>query len=358
MNDDFGCEPDVPLRSVSKISVVFNLKKSAGEGEPDDKYEEYDPLSTVESVAETIASFGFSVSLCEQDENFASRLQNQSPEFVANIAEGRGQGRGREAQVPCALESASIPFWGSDAVSMAMALDKLLTCRALAAEGIPVPFSASFRGNEDLASLPSLFGQFSRMVVKPRYEGSSKGIFSDSVAHSPLEAEKKIRRIWNRYDQPALLEEYLPGDEITVGITGNGNPSVAGMMKITPLQAREEFLYSLEEKRNYLERIRYEGPETIPPALRDQIGRCAVSAFSALELRDMARVDFRLGSDGIPRIIDINPLPGLSPLYSDLPILHRLSGGTYAGLIRSILMSAFRRCSLDCSPFAREADAS
>ena len=72
----------------------------------------------------------------------------------------------------------------------------------------------------------------------------------------------------------------------------------------------------------------------------------------------MARVDFRLDSDGIPRIIDINPLPGLSPLYSDLPILHRLSGGTYAGLIRSILMSAFRRCSLDCSPFAREADAS
>lgn len=221
-----------------------------------------------------------------------------------------------------------------------------------------MPFSASFRGSEDLAALPSLFGQFSRMVVKPRYEGSSKGIFSDSVAHSHREAEEKIRRIWNRYDQPALLEEYLPGDEITVGLTGNGNPSVAGMMKITPLQPREEFLYSLEEKRNYLERIRYDGPNTIPPALRNQIGRFAVSAFSALELRDMARVDFRLDDDGIPRIIDINPLPGLSPLYSDLPILHRLSGGTYSGLIRSILMSAFRRSSLDCSRFAREADAS
>ena len=129
-------------------------------------------------------------------------------------------------------------------------------------------------------------------------------------------------------------------------------------MKITPLQPREEFLYSLEEKRNYLERIRYDGPNTIPPALRNQIGRFAVSAFSALELRDMARVDFRLDDDGIPRIIDINPLPGLSPLYSDLPILHRLSGGTYSGLIRSILMSAFRRSSLDCSRFAREADAS
>ncbi len=139
------------------------------------------------------------------------------------------------------------------------------------------------------------------------------------------------------------MEEYLPGDEITVGIVGNGRPAVVGMMRIVPVEQREEFLYSLEEKRNYLERIRYEGPESIPPSLRDQVGRFALKAFQSLELRDMARVDFRLDSDGTPRIIDINPLPGLSPEYSDLPILHRLSGGEYNDLVRSILRSAFSR---------------
>jgi D-alanine-D-alanine ligase len=343
MNDEFSSEPEVPLRSVSSISVVYNLKKIPEKGEPDDKYEEYDPLSTVEAVADTIASFGFDVSLCEQDDEFHSRILKQEPDLVANIAEGRGSGRGREAQVPCFLESMSIPFWGSDGVSMAVALDKLLTSRTLASEGIPVPFSRSFRDAEELFALPGLFGLHSRYIVKPRFEGSSKGIFSDSVARSPEEAEERIRRIWRRYGQPALVEEYLPGEEVTVGIIGNDQPSVAGMMRISSVKPCEEFLYSLEEKRNYLENIRYDGPDTIPPSLQDQLGRLAVAAFRALELRDMARLDFRLDGDGIPRIIDVNPLPGLSPLYSDLPILHRLSGGNYRDLVGAVLRSALRR---------------
>lgn len=343
VNDEFSCDSDVPLRQISRISVVYNLKKTASPGEPDDKYEEYDPLSTVEALAGTIASLGFQVSLCEQDEFFHSRLLDQVPDFVANIAEGRGEGRGREAQVPCFLESLSLPFWGSDGASMAVALDKLLTSRTLAAEGVPVPFSLSFRREKDFSILPGLFVEFSRFVVKPRYEGSSKGVFTDSVAHSPLEAEELIRRVWSRYGQPALLEEYLPGAEITLGVLGNERPAVAGMMKISPITPREEFLYSLEEKRGYLERIRYEGPETIPLPLRDQLSRFALAAFQGLELRDMARVDFRLDEDGAPRIIDVNPLPGLSPLYSDLPILYGLSGGEYPQLIRSILTEAFRR---------------
>ncbi len=343
MNEEYGQEPDVPLQPVARVSVVYNLKKQAGSDEPDDKYEEYDPIATVESVAEAVASFGFSVSLCEQDDAFASRLAAQNPQFVANIAEGRGEARGREAQVPCFLESAGIPYWGSDAVSMAVALDKLLTIRTLLCDEIPVPPCACFKQEQDLAQLPALFAERSRFVVKPRYEGSSKGIFSDSVAHTPDEAQEKIRRIWGRYAQPALLEEYLPGEEITVGVVGNGRPSVVGMMRIVPVVQREEFLYSLEEKRDYLNRIRYEGPESIPASVRDQLGRFALKAFQSLELRDMARVDFRLDSDGTPRIIDINPLPGLSPEYSDLPILHRLSGGEYTDLVRSILRSAFAR---------------
>ena len=267
-------------------------------------------------MADTIASFGFDVSLCEQDDEFHSRILKQEPDLVANIAEGRGSGRGREAQVPCFLESMSIPFWGSDGVSMAVALDKLLTSRTLASEGIPVPFSRSFRDAEELFALPGLFGLHSRYIVKPRFEGSSKGIFSDSVARSPEEAEERIRRIWRRYGQPALVEEYLPGEEVTVGIIGNDQPSVAGMMRISSVKPCEEFLYSLEEKRNYLENIRYDGPDTIPPSLQDQLGRLAVAAFRALEL-GIWRLDFRLDGDGIPRIIALTC--GLSPAAT--PIL-------------------------------------
>ena len=241
---------------------------------------------------------------------------------------------------------------------MAIALDKLLTSRTLTSEGIPAPFSSSFREEADLSALPELFGLNPRYVIKPRYEGSSKGIFSDSVAHSPKEAEERIRRIWSRYGQPALAEEFLPGEEITVGITGNGRPVIAGMMKISSVFPREEFLYSLEEKRNYLENIRYDGPETIPSPLREQLGRLAAAAFRALELRDMARIDFRLDGDGIPRIIDVNPLPGLSPQYSDLPILHRLSGGSYRDLIGAILKGALRRNGLAFPALSAEADAS
>lgn len=346
MREDYGQKQDVPLCPVKRISVVYNLKKTPAPSEPDDKYEEYDPISTVQSVADTLSSFGFDVSLCEQDENFFDSLREQSPSFVVTLAEGRGNARGREAQVPSILESLDIPFWGSDSVSLALALDKLLTSRTLAGENIPVPLAASFRTEGDLGKIPSLFGKNDRFVVKPRFEGSSKGIFTDSVAHNASEMEEKVRRLWHRYGQPALVEEYLPGEEITVGVLGNEKPQVAGMMRISPRTPGDEFLYSLEEKRNYLERIRYEGPEAILPVTRQSLEASALAAFSALELRDMARIDFRLDGNGVGRIIDVNPLPGLSPIYSDLPILHRLSGGEYEELLRFILTSAFSRYGL------------
>ncbi len=350
MSEEHGKETEVPLQSVSRISLVYNLKKIAGPGEADDKYEEYDPLSTVEALAETIASFGCAVSLCEQDDDLCVRLIHQAPQFVANIAEGRGDARGREAQVPCLLESMGIPFWGSDCVAMSVALDKQLTGRALSGDGIPVPLSASFKNTADLRKIPSLFGESDRFVVKPRYEGSSKGIFTDSLVRSPAEMEERVARIWARYNQPAFVEEYLPGDEITVGVVGNTPPVVVGMMRIAPVMPRDEFLYSLEEKRNYRERIRYEKDDVLPPSLRSELRRYALAAFETLELRDMARIDFRLDVDGLPRIIDVNPLPGLSPEYSDLPILYRLNGGDYRTLIRSILESSLARNGLSLSP--------
>ena len=353
MSEEFGHEPDVPLHPVTSISVVYNLKPLSSPGEPDDKYEEYDPISTVEAVADSIAGFGFDVALCEQDDSFTERLASQRPGFVANIAEGRGTHRGREAQIPCFLESLGIPFWGSDSVSMAIALDKLLTNRALRAEGISVPHCVCFKDEKDLSMLPHLFSRHRRLVVKPRYEGSSKGIFKDSLAHNTREAEALVRRVWVGYGQPAVAEEYLPGDEITVGIVGNRRPSVIGMMRIVPTEPSDVFLYSLEVKRDYLNQVRYEGPDSIPASVRNLAAWTALGAFRALELRDAARIDFRLDDNGTPRIIDVNPLPGLSPEYSDLPILYRLSGGDYRMLVLSILRAAFSRNGLMLPDTAR-----
>ncbi|MEA4877829.1 MAG: ATP-grasp domain-containing protein [Aminobacterium sp.] len=344
-------ENPLPLtkKEVNIIGITYNLRQEAQMGEPDDKYEEYDCLETVESLCTEVTRLGFQVFLFEQNEFLVQKLESVAPDFVLNIAEGLGNFRGRESQVPCILESLGIPFSGSDSTSLAIGLDKVLTTHVLRASNVPVPESYVVRSTEDLDKARQLFSVSKRCIVKPRWEGSSKGIFLDSVVNTPQKMEECIERVWKRYDQPAVVEAFLPGVEITAGVAGNSNPECIGMMTISPVNKTKTFLYSLEEKRNYLERIRYNGPETISANLRQKVAKLAVEAFKALELRDIARIDFRLDESGEPRVIDINPLPGLSPAYSDLPILYRLSGGEYTHLIKMLLREAFSRYNLSAA---------
>jgi D-alanine-D-alanine ligase len=156
-------------------------------------------------------------------------------------------------------------------------------------------------------------------------------------------------RIFERYRQPAIVESFLPGAEITAGIVGNDSDArLLGMMKISERKLSDDgvFLYSLEHKRDWQERILYEGPEALDEKVRREAATIALDAFHALELRDIARIDMRMDGQGQLRVIDINPLPGLSPYYSDLPILYSLSGGNYHYLISQILRSAFNRYGL------------
>ncbi len=346
MKEDYGLEPDLPSGGFS-VCIACNLKPEETRELPratlngaSDSYEEYDSIETVEAIAGQVRSFGFSVSVIEQNDHFLSRIEQNRPNFVLNIAEGRGISRGREAQVPAILESLDIPFTGSDSVSMALSLDKYLTNKTLAGEGVPVPKAFLFRKSARNA-LPKTD---SRWIVKPRFEGSSKGIFPDSLAKTESEVHPRVDRIWSLYNQDAIVEEFLPGDEITVGVFGNEEPWVGGMMRIAPAaKEKGDFLYSLEHKREWKTRVRYEGPDTIPADVREKAESCALMAFQALELRDVSRIDLRLDESGNPRVIDVNPLPGLSPTYSDLPILYRLSGGAYEDIIRTILSLAFRR---------------
>lgn len=328
---------------IKRIAIAFNLKKGSGEG-----CEEYDDFETVESLKKEIESCGFEVIFIEQDENFLKNLLDRRPDFVFNIAEGRGNLRGRESQVPAVLESVGIPYSGSDPVALGVTLDKYLANHLLSSASIPVPRMIMIDNIENAETFGDIFRQQELFVVKPRWEGSSKGIFLNSLVTGPDGLKAKVRDIILKYRQPALIEEFLAGDEITVGVYGNKFPRILGMMKIAPQDANcRNFVYSFEVKQDWQNRVRYEPQETIAGPVQRLITVYAIKAYKELGLRDMVRIDFRLTLKNQPKIIDINPLPGLSPHNGDLPILYKLRGYSYNKLIELILEDSFNRYGFD-----------
>ncbi|MFH1767636.1 MAG: KamA family radical SAM protein [Candidatus Omnitrophota bacterium] len=326
---------------VRTVGLAFNLKKSCG----DDAFEEYDEPQTIQALKNTIEAMGFEVSLFEQGDSFFNDLLKKRPDFVFNIAEGRGNTNGRESQVPSILESVNIPYSGSGPVAMGITLDKHLTNLFLKARGITAPLMYMVSNEEELDSLGDICRQGAAFIVKPRWEGSSKGIFTNSIVNDFSALRERVAFILSKYKQPIVIEEFLSGDEITAGLCGNnGSLRLLGMMKISPRHPTGgNFIYSLEVKRNWREEVVYHPKNTIPHAIQVKIEAAAKDAFCALDLRDIARIDFRLDKDNMPRIIDINPLPGLSPEYSDLPLMYSMQGGKYPDLIRMILSESLNR---------------
>lgn len=344
--EDPGSSSSSGLRAVRKIGIAYNLRKQTEGNEADDRYEEYDCIETVETLKGAIETLGFEVLLLEQDDCFFDRLSKKRPDFVVNIAEGRGIARGRESQVPAILEAMEVPYAGSDPVTLALALDKWLTHNMLAAAGLPVPTLFMFSREQDIRSAGHIFTHHGEYIVKPRWEGSSKGVFADSVVTTHTELAEKVRRIWKRYRQPALVEEYLPGQEITVGVLGNRPPRVIGLMAVNPDPTGGRRFYTIDHKRNWEERVSYLPFQAVDKKTRIAVSRDAVRCFRFLEIKDIARIDFKVDRLGMPRIIDVNPLPGLSVAYSDLPILYRLGGGRYIDLLKGFLKEAFARQNL------------
>ncbi len=342
---------DKKNRRVRSIGIVFNLKRSRSiQG---DAEEEYDELATIDAIESCLRELGFSVRRIEYNRDFAQKIQKANIDFVLNIAEGQGSDRGRESQVPCILESFGIPYSGSDPVALGLTLDKYLTSCFLRLHGIPVPQMHQIRSLEDLRGGFSWFVPRRSYIIKPRWEGSSKGILQKSLVHTLAKLKQMASWILSTYRQPAVVEEFLPGDEITASVAGNKKPFCLGMMRIRPRSCSQKpFLYSLEVKRDWRNQVTYEAPSCISFGVRSAIERTACQAFSVLELRDIARFDFRLSARKIPKIIDINPLPGLSPVYSDLPILFNLNGGDYRKLIKLILKSAFARYQIPWENFS------
>jgi D-alanine-D-alanine ligase len=334
-----------------KFGIAFDLKPdSLPAGAPDDLYEEFDAKGTIRAIGEVLKSLGHDVVELGDGREFLEGVLREKPDFVFNFAEGTGTSRSREARIPAVCEMLGIPYTGSDPLAMALALEKDLTRRLAVDAGLTVPNGITFSHPKaeydgDCAEfLPILAeaGLTLPVLAKPVFEGSSKGIRNRCLITRAEDLGPTVVELWANYGQAVLVEEFIDGPEVTVGIIGNDPPEIFGIMSIALKQPVEHFVYSLEVKRDYLKLIDYECPAPLPPEMTAEISAAALTLFDALGCRDVARLDFRL-KDGIAYFIEINPLPGLNPESSDLVIMAGLLNITHAELITRIVDAARTR---------------
>src|SRR5262245_54765512 len=277
------------------VGITFNLKQSGplDPSLPDDFQEEFDSPQTIEAIAQVLRGMGHTVRLLGDGREFLQKVLADPPDFVFNFAEGTGVSRSREARVPAVLEMLGIPFTGSDPLTMALTLDKDAAKTVVAAAGVAVPGGYALAAHDSLANIPAGRLPFP-LVAKPAWEGSSKGIRNKCLVKSRAELDAVVADLRRDHRQTILLEEYIHGDELTVGIYGNENPTVLGIMRVVPLHPSSHFIYSLEVKRHYKEHVRYECPARLGAADAASLEQAALTAYRALGCRDIARVDFRL----------------------------------------------------------------
>ena len=323
-----------------RVGLSYNVKPSDLPAHlPEDAFEEYDSEATVGHLCNALSALGHEVVRLGAGPGIIDALRQHQPDIVFNIAEGEG-GRCREAHVPALLEMLGIPYVGSDPLTLCITLDKPVAKRLVAAEGFPTPKFRTFRSADAFIE----FGLAFPVIVKPTFEGSSKGVRLSSRATSPAEAREMVRFVTETYHQDAIIEEFIAGPEVTVGILGNETPRAIGVMEIAPKKVRnEEFVYSLEVKRDWENQVEYRCPPPFPSGVVAGIERCATGIYRVLGCRDFSRIDFRIDAKGVPQFIECNPLPGLSPGYGDLPIMADRMGIPYLSLISEILSHALSR---------------
>jgi D-alanine-D-alanine ligase len=327
--------PAEPLR----IGFTFNVKRVDSKG-GNDAEAEYDAPETIDSIRDALESYGHQVLPFEATAELPRQLMQQPVDLVFNIAEGVA-GRNREAAVPALCELMGIPYTGSDAATLSIALDKALSKRVLMQHGIlTAEFQVMETGRERLS--PKL--KFP-LIVKPNQEGSSKGVSaSASVVDDEESLRTVVRELIERYRQPALIEVYIPGREFTVGLLGDRRPRVLPPMEILfKDKANERPVYDFQIKQEWEKHVSYQCPAHLTPAELKAIERVCRETFAALDCRDVARVDLRLTPKGEFYVIEVNPLPGLTPGYSDLCLIATAAGIEYRTLIGDILEGGLKR---------------
>jgi D-alanine-D-alanine ligase len=330
------------MNEALRVALAYNLKRvTPGRGGEHDEEAEYDGPSTIASIREAIASHGHEVIELEADAGFVKALLAARPDVVFNVSEGAG-GRSREAHVPALLELMSIPYTGSDPACLVVTLDKAIAKAVLQKAGVRTPAAVVMTTGEEPIPSDLRFP----VIVKPVAEGSSKGVLPASVATSEAEARSLARAIASRYRQGALLEEFLPGREFTVALLGGSEgapPTLLPPMEIVLLTDTTHPVYAFHHKLEPTHEVRYEAPARISAELDRELRDVALAAYEALGCRDVARVDLRLDRDGRVSFIECNPLPGLTPGWSDICLIAESVGIDYRTLIGRILEPAIER---------------
>jgi D-alanine-D-alanine ligase len=364
-----------------RIAILANLKKNAPrwEGMPKDRWDDLDSPITVESITAALEKGGhearYVAASIYPPNNMIEELRAYKPDLCFNIAEGHF-GDGRESHVPAILEMLQIPYTGSRVTALAVALDKPLTKRILLFHGLPTPeFQVFERADEPLDSdLVDSSGELLfPMFVKPSREGTSMGASMDSIVSNVAQLRQQVAKQLALYKQPILVEHYIHGREITVGLIGNLEPTSA--RKLTERTSAElpsslTFLPALEVDfeahgvggvySSYLktgievEDFKYLCPAPLEADMVRELQRLAASIFRVLDCKDVSRVDFRLDANNgnKPYLLEINPLPGLYPGFSDLTLQAYAAGWSYERLINTIVDVAAARHGLAHEPRA------
>lgn len=320
------------------IGLTYDLRShylSRGFSEEDTA--EFDSSETIAALSDALQQGGYRVASIGNVWELTERLaRGERWDMVFNIAEGL-HGLGREAQVPCLLDAYQIPYTFSEPLALTATLHKATTKRLLRDLELPTADFILAETERDLCGVELEFPLF----VKPVAEGTSKGITADSRVCSTQELESVCVRLLEQFGQSVLIEEFLPGREFTVGIIGTGaDARVLGVMEIMLGPEAEPLCYSYVNKAQYEELVTY---RIVNDPTAVQAGEIALSAWRGLGCRDAGRVDLRCDKAGAVNVIEINPLPGLNPVRSDLCILARMAGIEYQELINAIMRSAFSR---------------
>ena len=321
-----------------KVGITYDLREDyLAQGYGEEATAEFDRPDTIEAIEQALTDLGFQAERIGNIRDLNRRLvADDRWDLIFNIAEGLS-GFAREAQVPAILDAYDIPYTFSDPMVLALTLHKGMTKRVVRDLGLPTPGFVVVEDESEIAGVDLAYPLF----AKPVAEGTGKGIDAASKISSREDLERVCRRLLSRFQQPVILEAFLSGREFTVGVTGTGRDAVSiGVMEVVLLDQAERAGYSYANKKNYEEVVTY---RLADDGAARQAKQVALAAWRGLGGRDGGRVDLRADADGIPNFLEVNPLPGLHPVHSDLPILARLGGMDYGDLIGRIMASALKR---------------
>ncbi len=320
-----------------RIGLVYDLRDDyLALGFSEEETAEFDSVETIDAIDDALSRLGWIVERVGRGQELAKRLvAGERFDLVFSIAEGL-KGRSREAQVPAVCELFDQPYAFSDPLTMAVTLDKAVAKRVVRDQGVATaPFAVIEKA--DAPMLDMTFPVF----VKPIAEGTGKGCANASHVTSPEELQREASRLIATFQQPVLAESYLPGREFTVGITGTGaSAKIIAVMEIAVKPEADGGVYSYEIKEDWEPYVNLKLSKDMEAR---RAGETALAAYRALGCRDGARVDIRSDGNHKPHFLEVNPIAGLHPTHSDLPILTTKAGKSYDWLIGEIMRSACAR---------------